>query len=56
MFTCSLDAFKKFSKRKEMRNKKGKRRGVTTNYIQKGDRKVKDRDDEILSFDFVFVG
>ena len=36
-------------------NKKGKSRGVTTNYIQqKGDRKVKDRDDEILGFDFVF--
>ena len=31
--------------------------GVTTNYKQqKGDRKVKDRDDEILGFDAVFVG
>ena len=38
-------------------NKIGKIRGVTTNYIQyKEDRKVKDRDDEILGFDFVFVG
>ena len=38
-------------------NKEGKSRGVTTNYIQyKEYRKVKDRDDEILGFDFVFVG
>ena len=33
MVTCSLDALKKSSKRKEMR-KKRKGRGVTTNYIQ----------------------
>ena len=36
---------------------KGKSRGVTTSYIQeKGDRKVKDENDEILGFDFVFGG
>ena len=40
MVTCSLDALKKSWKRKGM----------------KGDRKVKDRDDEILGFDFVFGG
>ena len=40
-----------------MRTKKGTGRGVTTNYMQqKGDRKVKDQDDKILGFDFVFVG
>ena len=38
-------------------NKKEKSIDVTTNYIQqKGDRIVKDRDDEILGFDFVFGG
>ena len=38
-------------------NKKGKSRVVTTNYIQqKGGGKVKDWDDEILGFDFVFDG
>ena len=36
---------------------KGKSQAVTTNYIQqKRDRRVKDRDDEILGFDFVFGG
>ena len=40
MVTCSLDALKKSWTRKGM----------------KGDRKVKDRDDEILGFDFVFGG
>ena len=43
----------------EKRNahKKKKRRGVTTNYNlqQKGDRKVKDRDNEILGFDFDYL-
>ena len=40
-----------------MRIKKGKSRGVTTNYIQqKGDKKVKDLNDEIIAFDFVLVG
>ena len=55
MVTCSLDAFEE-EERKE--NKKGKSRGVTTSYNiqQKGYRKVKDRDDEILGFDFVFGG
>ena len=43
MVTCSLDAMKKFWRRKDM---KGKSRGVTTNYIhQKGDRK-----DEMMKF------
>ena len=40
---------------KRNENKKGKSRSVTANYIQeKGDWKVKERDDEILGFDFLF--
>ena len=38
-----------------MKNKKGKSRGVATNYMQqKEDRKTKDWDDEIIGFHFVF--
>ena len=55
MVTCSLDVLKKFSKRKQMRIKKGK--SVTIKYIQcEGDKEAKDRDDKILGFGFVFVG
>ena len=55
MVTCSLDTLKKFEEKRN-ENKKGKSRVVTTNHIQqKGNKKVKDRDNEILSFDFEFV-
>ena len=38
-------------------NKKEISRGITTSYrLEKKDRKVKDRNDEILGFDLVFVG
>ena len=38
-------------------NKKGNSRGVTTTQLPyKEDRKLKDRNDEILGFDLVFVG
>ena len=48
MVTCSLDALKKPWEEERNENK---------NYLQqKGDRKAKDQDDEILGFDFVFVG
>ena len=33
MVTCSLDALKKVFKEERNENKKGKSRGVTTNYI-----------------------
>ena len=53
MVTCSLDIFEE----ERNKNEKGKSRGVTKNYIHwKGDGKVKDRDDDILGFDFLFVG
>ena len=49
--------FEKVFEKERYENKKGKSRDVTTNYIQwKGDRIVKDWDDEILGFDFVFGG
>ena len=34
MVTCSLDVLKKSSKRRDMKIKKGKSRGITTNGIQ----------------------
>ena len=47
---------KKVFKEERNENKKRKIRGVTTSYIQqKEDRTVKDRNDETLGFDFVFV-
>ena len=53
LFRC----FEKVFKKERYENKKGKSGDVTTNYIQwKGDRIVKDWDDEILGFDFVFGG
>ena len=45
MVTCSLDALKKSSKRKEMRIKKEKIKVLQQTI---GDRKVKDQDDEFL--------
>ena len=45
MVTCSLDALKKSSKRKEMRIKKEKVKVLQQTI---GDRKVKDQDDEFL--------
>ena len=53
LFRC----FEKVFEKERYENKKGKSRDVTTNYIQwKGDRIVKDWDDEILGFVFVFGG
>ena len=52
-FRCLEKVFEK----EKNENKKGKIRAVTTNYTQqKEGRKVKDRGDEILGFDLVFVG
>ena len=49
--------FEKVFEKERYENKKGKSRDDTTNYIQwKGDRIVKDWDDEILGFVFVFGG
>ena len=57
MVTCSSDALKKCAKKKEMRIKTEKIEVLQqTIYSKKGDRKVKERDNEILGFDFVFVG
>ena len=47
---------KKVFEEERNENKKRKTRGVTKNYIQqKEDRTVKDRNDETLGFDLVFV-
>ena len=57
MVTCSLDALKKSLKRKEMRIKKAKVEVLQqTIYSRNETGKIKDRDDEIIGFDFVFVG
>ena len=57
MVICSLDSLKKYPKKKEMGIEKKISPGVTTSYwSQKKDRKVKDRNDEILGFDLVFIG
>ena len=58
MVTCCLDTLKKYLKRKEMRIKKEKVEELqqTIYSRQKRDRKVKDWDDKILGFDFVFSG
>ena len=57
MVTCSLDALKKSLKSKEMRIKKENVEVLQqTVYSRKEKGKVKDRDDENLGFDFVFVG
>ena len=51
-FKCLENVFEE----KRKKNKKRKSQGVTANnnFPEKGDRKVKDRDDEILDFDSAF--
>ena len=56
MAICSLDALKKSSKKKDARIKKEKIKLLQQTIQWKGNRKVKDRDDKILGFDFVFGG
>ena len=57
MAASSLDALKDLRRGKKREKKKEKNGDVTANYIwQKGDRKVKDWDDEILGSEFVFGG
>ena len=57
MVICSLDSLKKYPKKKETGIEKKISPGVTKSYwSQKKDRKVKDRNDEILGFDLVFIG
>ena len=56
MATCCLDGMKVFEEERN-ENKKGNNPGVTTRQVpQKEERKLKDRNDEILGFDLVFVG
>ena len=52
MVTCSIDTFKKSSKKKETRTKKE----IVEVLPLKENRKLKDRSDEILGFDIAFVG
>ena len=55
MVICSLDALKVFEEERNV-NKKEISRGITTSYrLEKKDRKVKDRNDEILGFDHVLA-
>ena len=57
MVTCSLDALKKSSKRKEMRIKNGKiSRYYSKLYTVERRRESNSQDDEILGFSFVFGG
>ena len=56
MAICSLDALKKSSKIKDARIKKEKIKLLQQTIQWKGNRKVKDRHDKILGFDFVFGG
>ena len=53
MVTCSLDALKKSSKKKEMRIKRKKSRCYNKLYTVE---RRQDQDDEMLGFGFVFVG
>ena len=57
MVTCSLNALKKSSKRKEMRIKNGKKsRYYSKLYTVERRRESNSQDDEILGFSFVFGG
>ena len=54
MVTCSLDAFKKSCRRKDMRIKRKKSRCYNKLYTVEGRKESKRSDDETLDFGFVF--
>ena len=56
MVTCSLDALKESSKRKETRIKKEIVKVLQQASCRKKRIAIRNRNDEILGFDLVFVG